>query len=52
MLIVVNNQTLSKRMVLCATGSLRFQEGKQQQQQKQQQKLVKQQRTIKHSVRY
>ena len=27
-LIVVNNQTLSKRMVLCATGNPRFQEGK------------------------
>lgn len=26
-LIVVNNQTLSKRMVLCATGNPRFQEG-------------------------
>ena len=61
-MIFVNGRTLSKRMVLCATGSLRFQEGKQQQQQQQkqqqqlkqhqQQKLMKQQQTIKHSVRY
>ena len=42
-MIFVNGRTLSKRMVLCATGSLRFQEGKQQQQQQQKQQQQQQQ---------